>query len=73
MASLLQYALVPRAFGELMALLEWKSRSKFREKYIVPLLQAGLLERTVPDKPNSSRQRYRTTTRGREWISQHTT
>ena len=67
---LLQFALIPRATGELMGLLDWKSRSKFRERYIIPLLKAGLLRRTVPDKPNSSRQRYETTAQGRERINQ---
>ena len=66
---LLQFALIPRATGELMGLLDWKSRSKFRERYIIPLLKAGLLRRTVPDKPNSSRQQYETTAQGRERIN----
>ena len=34
-------------------------RPHFRKFYLVPALESGLLERTVPDKPNSPRQRYR--------------
>lgn len=29
-----------------------------------PLIDAGLLEMTIPDKPRSSKQRYRTTAAG---------
>jgi ATP-dependent DNA helicase RecG len=39
-------------------------RTKFRNQVLRPLLEAGLLEMTVPDKPRSSRQRYRTTAAG---------
>ena len=33
----------------------------FRAKYLVPALQSGLVEMTIPDRPKSSRQRYRLT------------
>ena len=39
-------------------------RTKFRNQVLRPLLEAGLLEMTVPDTPRSSRQRYRTTAAG---------
>jgi ATP-dependent DNA helicase RecG len=41
-----------------------KDREHFRTAYLEPLLDAGLLEMTIPDKPKSSRQRYRTTAAG---------
>ena len=31
-----------------------------------PLLNAGLAEMTIPDKPRSSKQRYRLTDKGRQ-------
>jgi ATP-dependent DNA helicase RecG len=41
------------------------NRSKFRNLVLAPLLAAGLLELTVPDKPRSGKQRYRLTEAGR--------
>jgi ATP-dependent DNA helicase RecG len=43
-------------------------RTKFRDQVVTPLLGAGLLELTVPDKPRSPRQQYRTTAAGREYV-----
>jgi hypothetical protein len=40
-------------------------RTKFRDQVIAPLLEAGLLEMTIPDKPRSSKQQYRITEAGR--------
>ena len=44
-------------------------RTKFRRKYIHPLLKAGILEQTVPDKPNSRNQKYQLTAIGLELIN----
>lgn len=44
---------------ELMELLCLKHRPTFRDNYLLPALGLGLIEMTVPDKPNSSKQRYR--------------
>jgi len=41
-----------------------KDGKHFREDYLQPALKAGLIEMTVPDKPRSSRQRYRLTAKG---------
>jgi ATP-dependent DNA helicase RecG len=50
---------------ELMALAGRTNRTKFRDQVLNPLIEAGFIEMTVPDKPRSSKQRYRTTAAGR--------
>lgn len=42
-----------------------KDREHFRKEYLQPLLDDGLLEMTVPEKPRSSKQSYRLTETGR--------
>ncbi|MCX7085495.1 MAG: Fic family protein [Methylococcales bacterium] len=44
---------------ELMQFLKRVDRSKFRNQIIKPLLEAGFIEATIPDKPTSSKQKYR--------------
>ncbi|MGE6529519.1 RNA-binding domain-containing protein [Pseudomonas sp. NPDC077382] len=53
------------AAPELMAFTGRSNRSKFREQVLAPLLELGVVEMTIPDKPNSSKQRYRLTAAGR--------
>jgi predicted transcriptional regulator len=48
-----------------MALAGRTNRTKFRDQVLNPLLEAGFIGMTVPEKPNSSKQRYRTTAAGR--------
>lgn len=50
---------------ELMDALGLKDRKHFGDAYLQPALEAGLLEMTIPDKPQSSKQRYRLTEQGR--------
>ena len=45
-----------RALQDAMGL---KDDDHFREAYLLPALAAGLVEMTIPDKPNSRNQRYR--------------
>ncbi len=44
---------------EIQAMLGLKDRKSFRERYLKPALEAGLIEMTIPDKPTSKVQRYR--------------
>lgn len=45
--------------NELMQLLGLKHRPNFRNKYLLPALSLGYIEMTIPDKPNSSKQKYK--------------
>ena len=46
-----------------------KHEDHFRLAYLLPALRAGLVAMTIPDKPRSSRQRYRLTPAGRRYLS----
>jgi Fic family protein len=43
----------------LMNILKRTDRSKFRSQILNPLMAAGLVEQTIPEKPTSSKQKYR--------------
>ena len=45
--------------SELVRELGLKHRPSFRERYLESALACGLIERTIPDKPTSSKQKYR--------------
>lgn len=55
-----------RSISEMLSFMNLKDRTKFRKKYINPLLEAGILEMTIPNKPNSQFQKYRLTAIGTE-------
>ena len=44
---------------ELLIRLGLKHRPTFSNNYLCPALELGLIEMIVPEKPNSSRQKYR--------------
>jgi Fic family protein len=48
-----------------------KDDEHFRKAYLLPALEAGLIEMTIPDKPRSSKQKYRLTDKGRQVIVRH--
>ncbi len=59
-----------KAIAHLMTLIGRSNRTKFRDQVIKPLLAAGWLEMTIPDKPRSSKQKYRLTAKGQALVSQ---
>lgn len=40
----------------------------FRAAYLIPALNAGMIEMTIPDKPTSSKQKYRLTEKGHDLL-----
>lgn len=48
----------PFSAAVLMERLNLKSRDSFRDNYLRPAIDAGLVQMTLPDKPNSRNQRY---------------
>ena len=50
---------VPRTAQEIMDRLGISNQTKNRQKYITALLEIGVLERTIPEKPNDPNQKYR--------------
>lgn len=50
---------VPRTAQEIMDRLGITNQSKNRQKYITSLIEIGILERTIPDKPSDPNQKYR--------------
>jgi predicted HTH transcriptional regulator len=66
--DLLSLTETTRSIKELMERLAWKDRTKFRAKYINPLLELELLQMTISDKPNSSKQQYYLTAKGKRFL-----
>lgn len=58
----------PRSKAELLAVAGLANAYLNYKRHILPLLQDGLLEWTVPDNPNSRRQKYRLTDKGRHLL-----
>lgn len=59
-----------QALADLMRRCGRSDRTKFRDQVLRPLIDAGVLEMTIPDKPRSSRQRYRTTDAGKRIVAE---
>ena len=55
---------------QLQEALNLSDAKHFRSNFLLPALRDGLIEMTVPDKPRSSKQRYRLTPKGSEWLKQ---
>lgn len=66
---ILRKSLAAQPITELMAVVERKDRTKFRNQVLRPLLDAGWIEMTIPDKPRSRLQRYRTTAAGTDVLA----
>ena len=63
--EILRMCLIEQAISELMRSTSRTNRTKFRDQVLNPLLNAGWLEMTIPEKPTSSKQKYRLTGAGK--------
>lgn len=57
-ARLMEYLKEPRTRQELQAFCNYSSRDYFRTKVLNPLVEEGIIDLTIPEKPHSSKQRY---------------
>jgi ATP-dependent DNA helicase RecG len=58
-----------KSSGELRSALNLSHRPTFRSNYLHPALEKGLIELTMPEKPTSSKQRYRLTDKGKQMLT----
>ena len=56
--ALLDYCTEARTRVEIQEFCKISSRDYFRKNILIPLLNSGRLKQTIPDKPNSSKQKY---------------
>ena len=57
-SEILEFSKSPRSRQEMQDLIGMKDVNHFRKKFLKPLLEAGFLKMTLPDKPTSKNQRY---------------
>lgn len=67
--EILRNCMTVKGISDLMAIAGRTNRTKFRDQVLKPLLKEGWLEMTIPDKPRSSKQRYRLTDKGRDLLT----
>ena len=56
--ELVAFCAEARTREEMQTFIGIANRSHFRKTYLNPLLEAGRLKMTIPDKPNSKNQKY---------------
>ena len=62
--QIIQNLVEDKAITELMNLIGRRNRTKFRDQALRPLIDDGLIEMAIPDRPRSSKQKYRLTAKG---------
>ena len=56
--DLIKFCSVPRSRKKMQEFTGLTGGRNFSEKYIKPLLEAGKIKMTIPDKPNSRNKKY---------------
>lgn len=62
----------PRSMSELKELYGWTNSTKFKAKYITPLIDEKIVGMTFPDKPTSPNQKYYLTNKGVSLLNHET-
>lgn len=57
--DIVNFCSVPRTAQEILDRIGVSNQTRTRKKYIQPLLDMGVLEMTIPEKPNDRNQKYR--------------
>jgi ATP-dependent DNA helicase RecG len=58
-AQVAEFCQKPKSAKEIMTKLGLKHRKTFQNNYLIPMLDAGILEMTQPESPRSPTQKYR--------------
>ena len=58
--AILEFCKEPKTTKEIMDFVGMKHKTYFRQNVLSPLFEQGLLELTIPDKPKSPNQKYKT-------------
>ena len=53
------------SISELMSFMKLAHKPNFRKNYLQPAIELGIIELTIPEKPSSSKQKYRLTQKGK--------
>ncbi len=61
--KILQFCRMPRSKKEITEYMGYKDVKSFGKRYISPLIKAGKLSMTIPERPNSRNQKYKTVER----------
>ena len=69
--DLLKICQIESNLGEILSLFGRTDRTKFRKHILQPLVEDGLLELTIPDRPTSKNQKYRITPAGKEVLHEY--
>lgn len=56
--NIIKFCKVPKSRNEIQKYIGIKDREYFRKQYLNPLIKKELLKLTIPDKPNSPKQKY---------------
>ncbi len=68
--KVLEFCKIPGKREEIQNFIKINNREYFRTEILNPLIEKGLLKRTIPDKPRSSKQKYIITEKGKKLLDE---